>query len=617
MGFFFFEKIGLEYLDDSKYKDRLQSVTADYLPDDLIAAPAYGQVGAIIAAAAATGAQIKMTDDKSLYPVILGRQFQFDFRRHPTLGIIGAYSQYTLGVNDENTHTDQKDGARYTKSEVSTPPGKLSLAMKHCRGDIGLEEGMITSFKGVPRTSLNLYKEPHRFQLIERLGDRNRSGDHSLPSLNGLNDVDAYCPIIIFFLAATPAYAPSLFPASILKTKLPLTLVGLNGKYWSAPRLGAFHNSMPPEWPIGQEKPTWEGFHHDRGHDVVLSVDDFDKDEDYDDYHWVKLGYLLMKCDHTVAEVIYRMGMNQRKDLNTFAKQPQASKNQENKIDREKHAENDINTMRKTREGGGGACTGAVRGDAAVLHVCINFLRDPCAFLEWFATSSAENQAQTRRRVHRQLLEVQGWLGTKERKHVNSRLLLLCKTTVILLKAQRAADEDLLPKPFSGPEAPSCLHSHHSNALDQLRDLLKSFGLDEKTSHHVEKIRDFSKENEIGWEGNDMPSEHREYIKLVRDKITEHRSALLRYFSYQDLVSQCYVNIYCILERLAIVVACDSSLEDSCPEWERLKELESPYDDTDDVIIYRCLMLAILYRTAPDSEKMLRSGIWDQVVPII
>lgn len=185
------------------------------------------------------------------------------------------------------------------------------------------------------------------------------------------------------------------------------------------------------------------------------------------------------------------------------------------------------------------------------------------------------------------------------------------------MKAQRAADEDLLPKPFSGPEAPSCLHSHHSNALDQLRDLLKSFGLDEKTSHHVEKIRDFSKENEIGWEGNDMPSEHREYIKLVRDKITEHRSALLRYFSYQDLVSQCYVNIYCILERLAIVVACDSSLEDSCPEWERLKELESPYDDTDDVIIYRCLMLAILYRTAPDSEKMLRSGIWDQVVPII
>ncbi|UQC84425.1 uncharacterized protein CLUP02_09922 [Colletotrichum lupini] len=88
----FFEKVDLEYLDYPKYKSHLQLVTADYLPDDLIAAPAYGQVGAIIAAAAATGAQVKMTDDKSLYPVILGRQFQFDFRQHPTLGTIGAYA---------------------------------------------------------------------------------------------------------------------------------------------------------------------------------------------------------------------------------------------------------------------------------------------------------------------------------------------------------------------------------------------------------------------------------------------------------------------------------------------------------------------------------------------
>ncbi|KAK0372560.1 hypothetical protein CMEL01_01420 [Colletotrichum melonis] len=87
-----FEKVGLEYLDNPRYKSHLQLVTADYLPDDLIAAPAYGQVGAIIAAAAATGAQVKMTDDKSLYPVILGRQFQFDFRQHPTLGTIGAYA---------------------------------------------------------------------------------------------------------------------------------------------------------------------------------------------------------------------------------------------------------------------------------------------------------------------------------------------------------------------------------------------------------------------------------------------------------------------------------------------------------------------------------------------
>ncbi|KXH28597.1 hypothetical protein CNYM01_10234 [Colletotrichum nymphaeae SA-01] len=616
----FFEKIGLEYLDDPKYKDQLQPVTADYLPDDLIAAPAYGQVGAIIAAAAATGAQIKMTDDKSLYPVILGRQFQFDFRQRPTLGIIGAYSQYTQGRNDEDTHTEQKDGLRYIKSELSTSPGKLSMAMKHCRGDIGLEEGMMTPqpFQKMPQDSLNLYKEPHRYLLIKRLEDRSSNGDYSLPSLGGLNDMDAYCPIIIFFLAATPEYAPSLFPASILKTILPLTPVGLNGKYWSALYLGAFNNSKPSEWPIGHEKPKWEGFHHYWGQDIVLSMNNSDEDEDYDDYRWGRDGYFLMKTEHFLAGFCHHTGINLAKPLDAIVRRPGASINQGEKIDHEKAVENDIEKTRKTRERG--MHPNAIRGDTAVLHACHSFLRDPCAFLEWFATFSASSQAQIRRRVHRQLLKVQVWLERKGRDYVNSRLLLLCKTTVILLKAQRAADEDLVPNPFKAPDtpdAPSSLHSHHSNALNPLRNLLKNFGLDEKTSHHVERMRKFSKENNIDWERSRMPPEHQEYIKIVRGKIMKHRSDLLRYFSYQDLASQCYVNIYGLLERLATVVACNSSPEDSCPEWERLKELESPHNDTDDVVIYRYLMLAILYRTAPDSEKMLHSGIWDQVVPII
>ncbi|KAK1496384.1 hypothetical protein CCUS01_02730 [Colletotrichum cuscutae] len=196
----FFGNIGLEYLDNPIYKDHLQSVTANYLPDNLIVAPAYGQVGAIIAAAAATGAHIKMTGDNWLYPVIFGRQFQFNFRQHTTLGTIGAYSQYiTQGGSETHALRVQQSGLRTINSEVLPPPGKLSLPMKHCRGGIGLAKGILLSSKKMPRTSLNLYKETHRFELMKRLGDRNRDGDHVAPSLNVPDDVNAYCPIIIFF----------------------------------------------------------------------------------------------------------------------------------------------------------------------------------------------------------------------------------------------------------------------------------------------------------------------------------------------------------------------------------------------------------------------------------
>lgn len=60
--------------------------------------------------------------------------------------------------------------------------------------------------------------------------------------------------------------------------------------------------------------------------------------------------------------------------------------------------------------------------------------------------------------------------------------------------------------------------------------------------------------------------------------------------------------------------------------WDRLSTLvvyhskDDPgrdFDDIDDVIIYRCLMMILLLRTAADSSKILESGLWDKVVPII
>ncbi|UQC84427.1 uncharacterized protein CLUP02_09924 [Colletotrichum lupini] len=462
--------------------------------------------------------------------------------------------------------------------EDSPPLGKLAMAMKHCRGEICLEDGVILSFNEMPQTSLNLFKEAHRFQLVERMGDRNHNGGHSLPSLNGIDDVDVYCPIIVFFLAATPMCAPAPSPAPILETKLPLTPVGPNGRYWSALCLEAFDNATPSERPIDYEQPQWSGFRKYWNTVMPPGMHDVLKLENPIAYVSLWISYMLRESDRILAPIPRQRTRN----VNAISQQ----------LDRrESYGRHDPKKDERTGADFGGYV--GRRAGASCLH---QFSSEPFQAPEMGASIS--NLAQSYSPI-----------------------------TVILLKAHKAVDGDHAPEHYTAPDNAhfvdygslpdinrDYLRSCHSNALNSLRTLLEIFGLDESTSHHINEVRKFSEDNDIGWLGTNVPQEHQESFQQVLDKIKKHRRDLLRYFSFQDLsLKNCVLNVYCLLERLAIVVAHNSSSEDNCPEWERLAELESPHNDTDDVIVYRYLMLAVLFRMAPDSEKMLRSGVWDQV----
>lgn len=52
-------------------------------------------------------------------------------------------------------------------------------------------------------------------------------------------------------------------------------------------------------------------------------------------------------------------------------------------------------------------------------------------------------------------------------------------------------------------------------------------------------------------------------------------------------------------------------------DFEEEEDTDEDKAATDEVIIYRCLMAALLFRTAPDSTEVLKSGLWDQIIPII
>ncbi|KAK4123145.1 hypothetical protein N657DRAFT_634346 [Parathielavia appendiculata] len=105
----------------------------DYLPADLLAVPAYAEVGFIVAMAASLGAHsFKSTADaqQSPYPVIVGNDFQFDFRHHPTLGTIGAFSRYG---KHPAAHIVGSSLRQQLMWAIDNARGNISFTRFHCR----------------------------------------------------------------------------------------------------------------------------------------------------------------------------------------------------------------------------------------------------------------------------------------------------------------------------------------------------------------------------------------------------------------------------------------------------------------------------------------------------
>lgn len=68
----------------------------DYLPADVLAAPARASVGAIVQLAVLGGCDsVEIVSD---FPLVKGRGAQLSFREHPYLGCIAVFDQYLYGM---------------------------------------------------------------------------------------------------------------------------------------------------------------------------------------------------------------------------------------------------------------------------------------------------------------------------------------------------------------------------------------------------------------------------------------------------------------------------------------------------------------------------------------
>ncbi|KAF4833784.1 hypothetical protein CGCTS75_v003674 [Colletotrichum tropicale] len=597
----FFQRVGLDKIEP-RDDQGMRRVIAGYLPSDLLAAPAYAQIGVIVTAASTTqGGAFWTINTQSEYPVIFGHGFQFYFRQHPILGVLGVYWQHSkkrkskqdsrptcgdFGANwlYNKTARGKSVSLQKTRQEASQTVRTLSqlrVAMLHARGTI--EIGNQSLFQTVPSargndppfTALNLLNGQHcvqtlKFMLAVSKEQMNASSSQESFILDyGELSQEQYMPVVGLFLASTPRYVPALFPTDSLSKKPPLTTLALNGHYWTEVTSEDVRGDDMSDWPLSLKPPGWEGV------------------------QWLKAG---------MAEI----GLIDRKSYDAYVKKVRYEVDQ-----RLKRGENETPNPIVFK---------------VVLHLCLKMLHNADTFRTWFVDYSPEARSYLRYIMLLQLELLDRWFLGQPRAHIESRAILICNTTItLILAANIASDKEEMAHPSSNTRGKGNVWNYHSRTIRWLDDFLKSLGLTDATLSEARErwnIQRSCDRKSLSISAADEPKRNAsegpgETLAPLASQSKPFDSELKR------LVCTVYnkewelFNTHQLLNRLVKLV--ELGLDQTYRKW-RPAQVAGEDQSTktiDDLVIYRCILVAMLFQTASDNSDLRRSGLWEQVVAII
>lgn len=589
----FFNKVGLKDLQTWDNKIRpLKLVAADYLPDDVVAAPAYLEVQTIVAMAAAAGADRWILEKESKYPIISSDNFQFDFRQHPMLGTIGAFSW--IGLQKE-------DYANPGDPDLK----KLKWALHHSEGFVSVKEWCPVKYKerrirpGIYARDRKSPGQLRRFPdnpMINLIGGaeqvvggdlyRHFSGpDCFLPNYDFLSE--HYVLIGGLLMATTPKWLPDLFPSSKLSVDKSLSFIALNGVYWSKTTLERFRVSSLEKWPALRRLPNWF------------------------ELPWSGAKSHTEKEKKTVSE--------------NFPK---------------------------------------------VLQLCLGLLHDPEYFHTEFQKAPREDRIYLRELAFKQLGILDEWLKNEAEPYIEERTMLLCDTALVLSRAEQVLQEKKLnhsglPLASRGGDKkrrPDETVTHrHVETLKTLSRVLDDFHLDKSS---FEAFLDFPMN--AGWhlQGrandriDDFLDAFRDQMSRTRSRTRERSDSQIQEISrisetvensdfakqlkdHHDLirlltghwvdVPSAFFNIHRMLSRLKNIIGglelkddAEASAAKSAEETSNGRDVQTTSfgqtwrtEDLDDMLIYRCLTICVLFITAPDTSQLMDEQAWSRVIPII
>ncbi|KAF6806431.1 hypothetical protein CSOJ01_08851 [Colletotrichum sojae] len=293
----------------------------------------------------------------------------------------------------------------------------------------------------------------------------------------------------------------------------------------------------------------------------------------------------------------------------------------------------DYNGLRANLE----ADENAVDGNHAMLH-------NPAKLLEWFFISSPQNQKTIRSTILEQMNTADKWLrsGHIRKGLVDHRRAVLCNTTMALIQAEKKTGKSTLGSSVQPePEPNEEVSSRHLNTLKYLHGVRQSYGADRETRQAIRTLESFS--NRLTRKDEIQPDEIRALLRSQLDSIQLLESRALRIHGeiphlLGSTISEDhdYENLHRLLERLGEVADRHLEKKDEPFLWnnvvpsiddlrmerqienlgeqqmkERMKErMEEQMEqmDIDDVITYRCLLMALLFQTAQDSSEISEMG---------
>lgn len=282
-----------------------------------------------------------------------------------------------------------------------------------------------------------------------------------------------------------------------------------------------------------------------------------------------------------------------------------------------------------------------------VIQACLKLLHDFDGFQSWFGTTYPFRQRYIRSLILLQLQQVDRWLRRSVDREGHSShcraVSLYCTTSTLLEMDRDSEDDDFRVKidvtmssnghcdSLSKRNSREHKSSHHFKILTKLHSILDDFPMmNEDVTNRLER-------NKGEWE------------RLVPlPSLERHKTLLSRLLGIHNAIDMPVVDICVLLSGLKRV----SDMYDGThthqwdddrtpmrdnPEGSPVVELERDEIETrneqqngknqggdgesretiDDMIIWRCILFALLFWTAPDSSDILSSGLWEHIIPIM
>ena len=513
----FFDKVGLGHIHPSIFVEQKQTRTkiVDYLPADVQAVPADGEVGLIILLLVlCRGHTIWANDPASGFPIVSGQDYRLQFSQHPHLG--------TVAVFRDGTHFPTDPGGVLSGNELSEDSfSTIQTAFHHARGSVKID-----GFLGVCEDDQKPLDLASWSSLSVLLTGHTGSCKHNCKARYAWKDgmVASPSPLLLFLFAKTPSARPAVFPGNMAQPQGMLPALTMGSGFW-------------------------------RGRQFTAS-----------DHH--ALAELLGNSDQCLCDDTAASPTFWRCNL--------------------------------------------------IFNACSLLAGDTRRFDSWFIALPQLEALRLRESARSLAEKLDGWLraqssGSAEDESggpdVPCRASLLAMRATSFLSLARALGYDHAERESSV----------HGKLEEYFHEEKRYKAPDGEVTKDVEATKDgggvtndggvtkdgggVAKDGGVTKDGGGVTKDV--YLKDPRlRKITEYLTGSQKYTEFQNL----YHNVLPALEQDVGDAERGMTADEYRP---------SPEQQIDDVLILRCLLITILFRTAFDNSNLLSSGAWDQIIPIL